>query len=273
VRAAYVLSAIMACCMLINPAEAQYEELPEDTADNLARQLANPIASLAQVPFQLNFDFGAGPDGDGVFYTLNLQPVIPINLTPNLNVISRTIFPILTGREDVFPGNDSVWGLGDTVQSFFFSPVQPGPGGLIWGAGPVFLIPTATDQFLGSEKWGAGPAGVALMQRGAWTFGMHANHIWSFAGSETRADVNATFLQPFVWYQFGRGETVFLTAEATYDWTGEQWLAPLNFGYIKVFAIGTQPVSFQLAGKYFIDSPAGGPDWGIRTAFTLLFPR
>jgi len=271
-RATHVLSAIIACCVLATPADAQYEELEESTADDLARQLANPIASLTQVPFQFNFDFGAGPDGDGEIYTLNFQPVIPINLTPDLNLISRTIFPILTGREDVFPGRNSVWGLGDTVASFFFSPVQPGPGGMIWGLGPVFLLPTATDQFLGSEKWGAGPAGVALMQRGSWTFGLHANHIWSFPGRDNRADVNATFLQPFVWYQFGRGETVFLHTETTYDWTGEQWIVPINVGYIKVFALGTQPASIQVMGRYFVEAPTGGPDWGLRIAFSLLFP-
>ena len=74
-----------------------------------------------------------------------------------------------------------------------------------------------------------------------------------------RADVNATFLQPFVWYQFGRGETVFLHTESTYDWTGEQWIVPINVGYIKVFALGTQPASIQLMGRYFVEAPAGGP--------------
>jgi hypothetical protein len=120
-------------------------------------------------------------------------------LNDNWNVISRTILPIVA-LNDIPRDGDEQWGLGDVVQSAFFSPQQPTAGGLIWGVGPVALIPTASDATLGGEKWGMGPTGVALKQSGPWTVGMLANHIESFAGDDDRADISATFLQPFVAY-------------------------------------------------------------------------
>lgn len=240
------------------------------SADELAQQLANPVASLISLPFQNNFDFGIGAN-DGWRYTLNVQPVIPFSLSEEWNLISRTIVPVVH-QEDVI-GNGAQSGLGDTVQSLFFSPKAPTSGGWIWGAGPVFLLPTATDARLGTEKWGAGPTAVVLKQEGAWTYGALANHLWSFAGDGNRADVSATFLQPFVTYAFGGGQTVTAQTESTYDWENEQWTVPLALVYAKVTKIGPQLVSFGAGVRYYAEKPAGGPDWGLRVAITLLFPK
>jgi hypothetical protein len=161
-------------------------------AANLAQQLANPVAALISVPFQLNYNSDIGPADDGRQWVLNIQPVIPFSLNEDWNLISRTILPIV-GQEDIFPGAGSQTGLGDTVQSLFFSPVAPTSGGWIWGAGPVFLLPTGTNRLLTTDKWGVGPTAVALRQQGPWTTGLLGNHIWSFAGDSDRRDVSTTF--------------------------------------------------------------------------------
>ncbi len=242
-----------------------------DNAD-LAKQLSNPVASLISVPFQLNYDSGYGPE-DGYRVTLNFQPVIPITLNDEWNLISRTILPIIT-QEDVAGPSGTQSGLGDTTQSFFFSPKAPGLGGIIWGAGPALLLPTGTDDLLGSGKWGAGPTAVALKQSGPWTVGILANHIWSFAGEQDRAKVNSTYLQPFLSYTTPDAWTFGINTESTYDWTTESWSVPINLTVAKLVKFGEQPVSFTVGARYWAETPESGPDgWGFRGVVTFLFPK
>lgn len=239
------------------------------STDELAKKLSNPVASLTSVPLQGNFDFGGGPDGDGTAFTLNVQPVVPISLNDRWVLISRTIIPL--AYRDYSTTGGSVSGIGDVTQSFFFSP-KASVNGVTWGVGPVFLLPTATDAQLGSGKFGLGLTGVVLKQSGPWTVGALANHIWSVAGDSARPDVNATYFQPFVSYGLGKGQTVSLNVESSYNWETEQWTVPINVGYSKVFKAGEQLMSFQVGAKYFAEGPTGAPDWGLRTTLTLLFP-
>jgi len=239
---------------------------------DLAKKLSNPIASLISVPFQYNYDSGFGPD-DGSKSVLNIQPVIPFSLNDSWNLISRTIVPVVW-QNDVYGPSGYQFGLGDITQSFFFSPKTPGSSGIIWGVGPVFLIPTATDPLLGGDKWGAGPTAVALKQSGPWTYGILANQIWSFAGPHARRDVNATFLQPFISYTTHDAWTFALNTESTYDWVADTWSVPINFSISKLVTIDKQPISLQAGVRYWAASPSGGPDgWGARLALTFLFPK
>ncbi len=241
--------------------------------ENLAKKLANPVAALISVPIQVNYDEDYGVDNEGAVLRINVQPVIPFSIGQDWNLISRTILPVLSQDDIPLPGN-SEFGLGDTVQSLFFSPKAPTAGGWIWGAGPVFLVPTATDETLGSEKWGLGPTAVALKQTGPWTYGALANHIESFAGTSRRADVSATFIQPFLTYVTPTQTTFALNTESTYDWETNKWSVPINVTVAQVMRFGNQLVQIGGGLRYWVTTPDAGPeDWGLRLQFTLLFPR
>ncbi|AKC85890.1 hypothetical protein WQ53_03055 [Pseudoxanthomonas suwonensis] len=239
-------------------------------ADELAKQLSNPVASLISVPMQLNYDDW---ESGGSRTFLNVQPVVPISIGEDWNLISRTIVPLVY-QEDLFPGAGSQFGTGDVTQSLFFSPKKPTAGGWIWGVGPALMLPTASDDLLGTGKWGAGPTAVVLRQtEGGWTYGALVNHIWSFSGDSDRDDVNSTFMQPFLSRGLGQGRTVTVNFESSYNWEGEQWTVPVNVGYSKVSKIGGQLVSYYGGARYYLDAPDGGPDWGLRFVFTLLYPK
>lgn len=240
-------------------------------AAELAKATQNPIASLISLPIQNNFDWGGGPNGDGFQYKLNVQPVIPFSLNEDWNLISRTIVPYIEQNDII--GTSSQSGLGDIVQSLFFSPVKPTESGWIWGAGPVLQLPTATDNLLGEEKWGAGPTVVVLKQQGPWTYGLLANHIWSFAGEDAREDVNRTFLQPFLSYTTETFTTFGVNSESTYDWVRSQWNVPANVFVQQLVKVGGQPIALQLGGRYDVKGPDDKPEWGLRFQVNFLFPR
>jgi hypothetical protein len=242
-------------------------------ADELARQLSNPIASLISVPLQLNYDDGLAAGGDGSKWFLNVQPVVPAAVSDEWNMISRTIVPIVY-QDGVASGSGSQSGIGDVTQSLFFSPKALTASGWTWGIGPALLLPTATDELLGTEKWAAGPTAIVVRQTaGGWTYGALTNHLWSFAGSDERNDISSTFLQPFLAKGLGQGRTLSINIESTYDWKNTQWTVPLNIGYSKVAKWGSQRVSYQGGARYYFDAPDGGPAWGLRFTLTLLYPR
>ncbi len=259
-------SLLVAAALACTPAQA-------DQAGDLAKQLANPISSLISVPIQVNYDEGFGAAGQGEVWRTNVQPVIPFSISEDWNLISRTIVP-LVNQNDLPLAGDQVSGLGDVVQSLFFSPKAPTESGLVWGVGPVFYLPTASDDRLGAEKWGAGATAVMLTQKGPWTMGFLGNHIESFAGDSGRTDISATLLQPFVSYITPTKTTLALNTESTYDWEGQQWSVPINLTVSQLLKTGNQ--IYQIGGgvRYWADAPAGGADgWGLRLQLTLPFPK
>ena len=238
-------------------------------ADALAKSLANPVASLVSVPFQMNWDASVGPE-EGRRFILNFQPVLPFSLNKDWNLITRIIVPVV-GQPVLVPGGTPTFGMGDLLVSAFFSPKQ---GRVTWGVGPVLGLPVTSDPTLGSGKFSVGPTALVLKQTGPWTVGGLVNQVWSVGGDVGRTDVNQTFLQPFVTYSKS-GWSIAANSEAVANWkadSGEQWTVPINLSVSKVLKLGQGPISMGAGPRFYAKAPTGGPSWGFRWNITLLFP-
>ena len=240
-------------------------------AASIAQKLSNPVASLISVPIQINYDDKYGLNEKGSVWRTNVQPVIPISLNDDWNMISRTIVPIVKQSDVPIPGV-SESGMGDIVQSVFFSPKKPTENGLIWGIGPVINIPTSTKETLGPEAWAAGPTGLVLKQSGPWTYGALANHLWSFA-KEDKTEINASFVQPFVSYITPKKLTYYLNTESTYNWDTKDWSVPINVGANQLMKGGNQIMQVGGGLRYWAESSEMGPKgWGVRVNIIFVFP-
>ncbi|MFD1109694.1 transporter family protein [Pseudoroseomonas ludipueritiae] len=252
------------------PGQAQSSDQSDrHSVDELSRQVANPIAHLISVPLQNNMDFGAGQK-NSMQDTLNIQPVIPLELGNGWGVVTRVILPVMY-HGSAYTGDEYRSGLGDTSLSLFFhGPLEQGKPMI--GLGPIIRVPTATDDQLGNRRWGAGPTMIMVQQSPRWTLGLLASHVWSFGDSPGRPDFNATSVQPFVAHTFSGGFSLSATTETVYDWTTRQWTVPLNLQAAQIVKLGPLPVSLFFGPRVYLQRPKGGPDWGLRFGVQFLFP-
>jgi hypothetical protein len=272
---------------------SQAQQPTAETGD-LQKATQNPVAGLISVPIQNNTNFGVGPFGRNQ-NVLNIQPVIPVNVSQNWNMIIRWITPIVSqpapgtanlevfGIEENTPAclaaqdvqaHAGVFGLGDMTPTFFFSPAKPHK--VIWGAGPMFALPTATGRVLGQGKLSMGPSIVALVQPGQWTIGALVNNIWSVAGPSDRADVKQMSLQYFINYNLKKGWFISMSPIITANWqasSGNVWTVPVGGGLGRVFRLGYQPMNASVAFFGNVVHPAGGSPWSMRLQISFLFPK
>jgi hypothetical protein len=242
----------------------------ETDKKELEKAIQNPIAKIVTLPFQNNADFGYGSYGR-LRNTLNIMPVLPFSLGKKVSLITRTIIPVIT---QPVGESDTKTGLGDITLSTYFSPSKPGK--LIWGVGPVFGLPTATDDVLGSKKWSAGPAIIMLVQPEGWTLGLIAQNTWSFAGDKERPDVNFFYSQVFLVKNLPNGWYINSAPIITSNWkaaSGSQWTVPVGFGAGNLHFFGKLPVNFQGGYYYYVVKPEGGPMWQLRAMVIFVLPK
>ena len=266
VRAALACASTFACTVAVVSAHAQ-------SGAEVAGQVVNPFVSMTKVPLQLNVDRRLGPQDGGNASVFNIQPLIPFALNADWDVISRTIVSVVAQR-DIAPGSGSQFGLGDTLQSFLLSPPKANAHGIDWGLGAALLLPTATNDLLGSKQWALGPTGGAFMDSGPWTVGILANHVWTVAGSVTGGRISSTFVQPLASYAPSDAWSYTLQTEATYDWTARQWSVPIEASVARLTKIGGYQLTVEPGVHYWAASPQTGPKgWGLSFTTTLLFPK
>jgi len=246
----------------------------EMSAEELAKLAQNPVGNLISLPFQNNTNLNYGPLRK-TQNILNIQPVIPIEVSPEWNIITRTIVPVIS-QPALFEGDSRVNGIGPTQLSAFLSPSEP-KGGAIWGAGAIVQMPTTSDSALGSYRWGLGPTFVVLhLDKGdPWVYGVLVNNIWS-VGDGAGGAYNNFLVQPFINRNFEGGFYLTTSPILTADWkaaSSQRWTVPLGGGVGKIFHLGRLPVNTQISGYYNVVRPDFGPNWQIRAQVQLMFPK
>jgi hypothetical protein len=251
---------------------AQEEQKPAaDDAAAIAKKLANPIGALISVPFQNNTDIGIG-DYNGSRNTLNFQPIVPFSLSAKYSLITRYIVPVIAQYDITGEGTQEV-GLSDALLSGWLSNAVV-KNGVVWGVGAAFLVPTATNDFLGTKKLGVGPTIIVLQQKSGWTYGLLMNQIWSVAGDADRADVNQMYLQPFITKNWKSGAGLTVNSETTLNWEANTTNAYINIMAGGLTKLGKQLLQLQVGPRIHVAAPEGGKsDFGVRAAAIFVFPK
>jgi hypothetical protein len=251
---------------------AQQDQKPAaNDAAEIAKKLANPIGALISLPFQNNLDIAIG-DYNGSRNTLNIQPIVPFGLSSKFSLITRYILPVIA-QYDITGEGTQQSGLADALVSAWISN-KVVKNGIVWGLGAAFLVPTATDEMLGTKKFGVGPTVILLRQANGWTMGFLANQIWSVAGDETRADVNQMYLQPFLTHNWKSGAGLTVNSETTFNWEANTTNAYINIMAGGLTKFGNQLVQLQVGPRIQVAAPEGNKSpFGVRAAVIFVFPK
>lgn len=263
------LALVAAAAVLVAP--AAHAEL---SAEELAKLAQNPVGNLISVPFQDNVNLNYGPL-KGTQNVLNIQPVVPIELSKDWNIITRTILPVLS-QPALTTGESRVNGIGDLQFTAFLSPAVPGEW--IWGVGGIVQAPTHSNGALGNDNWGLGPSFVLLhLAKGSpWVYGALVNNLWSVSSSSGSASYNNGLVQPFLNYNFPGGTYLTSSPILTVNWkadSGNQWTVPVGGGIGHIFHFGKLPVNTQLTAYYNAVRPDDAANWQIRAQVQFMFPK
>lgn len=240
-------------------------------SEDLAKAAQNPVASMISLPLQNNTNFNVGPEEE-TQNILNIQPVWPLSVGKDWNLITRTILPVIS-QPAFNPAQSRENGIGDLSFTAFLSPKNSGKW--IWGVGPTVVMPTASDDRLGTDRWQMGASVVVLTMPGQWVIGALAGNVWSVGGSSD-PDVNLFTLQPFINYNFSKGWYFSSAPIITANWeadSGDRWTIPIGGGFGKIFRVGKQPMNAQAQVFYNVESPQNGANWQLRLQLQLLFPK
>ncbi len=261
---------VAAFTAIMAAATAAHAEL---SAEDLAKIAQNPVGNLISVPFQNNLNLNTGPYQKSQDI-LNIQPVVPIDVNEDWNIITRTILPVIS-MPPLSPYQGRTTGIGDVQITAFLSPAKP--GAWIWGVGAITQQPTHSDPLLGNNNSGYGPSFVVLhLEKGSpWVYGALMNNIWS-SNNSTSPSYNNGLLQPFLNYNFKSGLYLTSSPIMTVNWQAKgpnQWTVPMGGGVGKIFHFGKLPVNSQISGYYNVARPDFAPNWQIRAQIQLMFPK
>jgi len=255
------------------PAYPQASAPHQISSNELAKEVANPVTSLWSIQFQFN-NFAL--ESDKWAEDLLFQPVLPVSLTKDLNLITRPVIPLYVSVPHPTATGESkrTTAFGDMILAEVVSPAHSGPW--LLGAGPSFIFPTAHSDFTGDGKWQLGPAVVVGYLTDKFLVGAFAQQWWSYAGESDRRATSHINIQPFARLFLGEGWSVGYSGNVLADWKARDddvWTVPIGVGISKIVKFGRLPVNLQIAGQYIPVRPQGGPEWNVQVQITPVIPK
>jgi len=234
---------------------------------DLAKQTQNPVAKLISVPLEFEFVSGMALAGQSR-NTFTLKPVLPTVIGRGNMLVWRTLVPFVNA-----PAADSSrdTGVGDITEQVFFTPEHPGR--VVWGFGPLFSFPTASNASARTGDWGMGPAAVVLTSPGHWTIGALLTQTWTVSGDDDGKDINVFTVQPFIHYNLAHGYTISTAPTLKANWQdSDVWTVPLGAGVSKIVALGKQPMSLSLYYYNYVVRPSSAGNSELKLTTSFLFP-
>jgi hypothetical protein len=258
----------------VGDAPMQVTDHAADDTTEIAKKLQNPVGDLISVPFSNYTNFNVGPN-KGTQDVLELEPVIPIHLNQNWNLITRTVLPLVWSPSFQPAASVPPFGSAPTNFTAFLSPSNP-VNGWIWGAGPITQLPTISNKTLGSNVWGLGPSFVAVKLAGPIVAGVLVNNVFSLGGTTSRGGThyNTFLLEPFFNYNFSGGWFVGTVPILTANWDtgGEKWTLPVGVQAGRVIKLGGKlPLKLEVGAYYNALRPTGVGTWQLLTEAALVF--
>lgn len=247
---------------------APAEPAGDQTSSHLTKQSQNPGAPLLSVPLQLNFNGNIGSAGRSQTL-LNIQPVLPVELSQRFSLVTRWILPLASSPEATL-ANAATWGVGDLTSQLLFAGNWER---VTLGIGPTFIVPTASAESLGQGKLAVGAVLLAVYSQGAWVVGALGAYAASAAGDADRPAIHLLTLQPFINWNLGQGAYLVTAPLITYEAEGDQATVPLGGGVGKLFVMGQTPMNFSVQAFANVAHPDAGPTWQLRFTVQLLFPQ
>ena len=271
-------TSVVLMALLMSCAVTAQEQMSLEQA---ALKSNNPVSDAWLLFVENDYTLLDTPEGSQWQNATTIQPVMPVPiLDGEWNLVNRIVAGVVSSplAEDFDSPSffdQRTTGNTDTV---FFSLAAPNrDDGFIWGLGPTFSLPTATQDVLGSEKWAAGPAALAVRLGNSfgdpgtlesWNIGFLAQHWWDFAGDDDREDFNRSNIQYFINYKADATQLIGMTPNILIDWEksgSDRFSVPVGLGTIGFWRWGKLPVRWGAEVQYYVMQPDDfGPEWNFK---------
>jgi len=281
--AVFALAGVWATAATAGPTSTAGDDDKQNMTE-INKQLTNPVSSIWSITFQQNnfqLDPGYGGHSDRWSSNLLFQPVLPIGISPDFNLITRPVVPLVVSQPHPNPKNpleiDRSTDFGDIALLQLVSPSPKLAGSWLLGLGPTWIFPSAGSDFTGQGKVQVGPSALVGYLAEKWIVGALVQNWWSIGGSNSRNDTRSMNLQPIASVFLPDAWSIGYSGNILANWENppsETWTVPVGLSVSKVVKFGKLPIRIALGGQWMPVRPSlFGQKWNIQVVVAPVIPK